>query len=188
MNRRFDKHDNRRLAALWDLFANGDIEAFATLYKWFYPKLYTYGLKFVLDVEQVRDVIQELFTKLYAKPGLVTNADTLQAFLFASFRNACLNLAGQAYRRVDIQQFFDFDFLFEVDADSFEVREAEEENRRQIERILSGLTPRQRKIIYLRFMDQLEYDEIARIMNLSVQAARNLIHRAIKQARKTYKP
>ena len=53
-----------------------------------------------------------------------------------------------------------------------------------IKRILDGLTPRQREIIYLRFLHQMDYKEIAVIMNLSEQAARNLTHRAMDKLRK----
>jgi RNA polymerase sigma factor (sigma-70 family) len=176
------------IASWWLSFRKGNKEAFATIYKQFYPKLYAYGLKFTRDDEQIRDIIQDLFAKLYEKPDLVTNADTLQAFLFASFRNACINHAQYALRHVDIQTVPDFDLPFEVTGDLLEDQEEEEQVHRRVESILNSLTPRQREIIYLRFLHELDYDEISRIMHLSNQAARNLIHRAITYIRKKYSP
>ena len=46
------------------------------------------------------------------------------------------------------------------------------------------MTPRQKEIIYLRFLHQKEYEEIAQIMDMSEQAARNLTYRAMEKIRK----
>jgi RNA polymerase sigma factor (sigma-70 family) len=65
-----------------------------------------------------------------------------------------------------------------------EDEEERNEIKEKIDAILKSLTPRQKEIIYLRFLQQMEYDEIAKIMNMSEQAARNLLHRALENARK----
>jgi RNA polymerase sigma factor (sigma-70 family) len=180
-------HKNE-ITGCWQSFREGSTDAFASIYKQFYPKLYAYGMKFTADHEQIRDIIQDLFVKLYVKPSLVSNADTLPAFLFASLRNACINQAQYVLRHVDILTVSDFVLPFDVAGDALEDREEEEQLRLQIETILNSLTPRQREIIYLRFLHQLDYKEISRIMRLSGQAARNLIHRAVAHIREKYNP
>jgi RNA polymerase sigma factor (sigma-70 family) len=174
-------------AALWLSFREGNRDAFAAIYRHFYPKLYAYGQKFIADGEQIRDIIHDLFAKLYEKPDIVNNADTLPAFLFASFRNACINYVQYAFRRVDILTVSDFELPFDIADSALEDREEEERVRRQVETILNSLTPRRREILYLRFLHQLDYDEISRIMHLSGQAARNLIHRAVVHVRENHR-
>ena len=53
-----------------------------------------------------------------------------------------------------------------------------EEERRdkinEIKKILHVLTPRQREIIYYRFIEEMEYDEICQIMDINYQSAYNL--------------
>jgi RNA polymerase sigma factor (sigma-70 family) len=171
----------------WLSFRNGNTEAFTDIYEWFYPKLYAYGRKFIMDNEQIRDIIQDLFIKLYTKPNLVVNADTFSTYLFTSFRNACINQAQHSLLHVNIKTVSDFELPFEVAEDIIETQEEEQQIYRQVEIILNNLTPRQREVIYLRFIQELNYEEISRIMNLSGQAARNLIHRAIESVRKKYK-
>lgn len=56
--------------------------------------------------------------------------------------------------------------------------------KEKIHRIINSLTPRQKEIIYLRFLHQKEYEEIAQIMDMSEQAARNLTYRAMEKIRK----
>lgn len=49
---------------------------------------------------------------------------------------------------------------------------------------LKELTPRQKEAVYLRFTKELDYAIIAEIMNISVEACRNLISKAISNIRK----
>jgi RNA polymerase sigma-70 factor (ECF subfamily) len=49
---------------------------------------------------------------------------------------------------------------------------------------LNELSPRQREIIYLKFHQNLSYDEISEIMHINYQAARNLIYQSIKMLKK----
>ena len=53
----------------------------------------------------------------------------------------------------------------------------------QIQSYLDLLTGRQREAIYLRYMEELDYEEIAELMNMSVPSVRNLVFKAIKQLR-----
>jgi RNA polymerase sigma factor (sigma-70 family) len=185
MNRHFNEP---AIADWWLSFRNGNTEAFAALYKWFYPRMYAYGLKLISDNEQVQDIIQDLFMKLYTKPSLVGDAETLSSFLFAWFRNACINYANNHLRRVDIETVSDFELSFDL-ADNMMETQEEEQVHRRVKTIINSLTPRQREIIYLRFMQQLDYKEISRIMHHSSQAATyNLIHRALEQIRKKIWP
>ena len=133
---------------------------------------------------EVRDVIQDIFLKIYTRPELVKDRFTIRAFLFASIKNAYINLGNYGYRLVAIQNISDFEFTFSVENNALEEKEERENMSALIKRILDGLTPRQREIIYLRFLHQMDYKEIAVIMNLSEQAARNLTHRAMDKLRK----
>jgi RNA polymerase sigma factor (sigma-70 family) len=172
---------------LWNSFIKGDKDAFSVFYKVFYPKLFAYGLRLRVSEEYVRDIIQELFLKLYTKPEIIKEPETLKAYLFMSFRNACINHEIYLRKHIDISNINTFDLQFGIEDTSIEEKEEEEYTRQKVKEILDSLTPRQREIIYLRFLHQMEYEEISRIMNLSGQAARNLIYRAIDSIRKNSK-
>ena len=49
---------------------------------------------------------------------------------------------------------------------------------------LNELTPRQKEAIYLRFTKELDYKEVAGLMDISVEACRNLISKAITTLKK----
>ncbi len=169
---------------LWELFVNGNKQAFTDLYKLVYDKLYAYGLRFRIDDEYISDIIHEIFIKLYTKPERIKDPATIKAYLFMAFRNAYLNHSHYLQKHVGLHQTDSFDLQFKIEDTFLEDREEKENLRLRIEKILGSLTPRQREIIYLRFLHQMDYDEITKVMDLSGQAARNLIYRAIQSIRK----
>lgn len=63
--------------------------------------------------------------------------------------------------------------------------ENEEENdkRRLVNRLLSGLTRNQREAVHLRFIEGLSYDEISEIMQINYQSVKTLIYRSVLRIR-----
>lgn len=57
--------------------------------------------------------------------------------------------------------------------------EEQAEVSQKVDEILSVLTERQREIIYLRYMQECSYEEIAEIMQISVPACRKLLYRTL---------
>jgi len=169
---------------LWLSFINGDRESFSILYRQSYKKLYSYGLSLGMEDEKIRDIIQEIFMKLYSKPDLITDPSTLKSFLFVSVRNAFINHEKFRKKHLYIVQLDNFDMQYSVDDSVVEDEEERKIIKAKVESIMKILTPRQKEIIYLRFLHQMEYEEIASIMNLSEQSARNLTARAIDKMRK----
>ncbi|MDU1906029.1 MAG: sigma-70 family RNA polymerase sigma factor [Dysgonomonas sp.] len=178
--------DKNKYSDLWTLFVNGEDDAFAEIYKSSYRMLYSYGLSFKIPEEQVRDLIQDLFFKLYSDPGLVKDAGTLRPFLFTAIRNSCINFMKSSQRHTNLEHSDEFDLNFSVNENVIEDREEQERISSFIKKILASLTVRQREIIYLRFLHQMEYEEISGIMDMTEQAARNLVHRAMGKIRKDH--
>lgn len=169
---------------LWKLFLEGDKEAFSVFYRHNYRKLYSYGISLGMDNELIDDIIQELFVKLYTRPQLIKDFSTIQAFLYASVRNAFVNHEKQRKKYLYLDEFENFELPYFVENTQIEDEEELKALKEKIHRIINSLTPRQKEIIYLRFLHQKEYEEIARIMDMSEQAARNLTYRAMEKIRK----
>ena len=169
---------------LWKLFLEGDKEAFSVFYRHNYRKLYSYGISLGMDSELIDDIIQELFVKLYTRPQLIKDFSTIQAFLYAAMRNAFVNHEKQRKKYLYLDEFENFELPYFVENTQIEYEEELKALKEKIHRIINSLTPRQKEIIYLRFLHQKEYEEIARIMDMSEQAARNLTYRAMEKIRK----
>ncbi|MDR0864278.1 MAG: sigma-70 family RNA polymerase sigma factor [Candidatus Symbiothrix sp.] len=178
--------DNQNIysdSELWSSFIAGDKEAFSILYRLSYKKLYSYGISLGMDNDQIRDIIQDLFVKLFEKPELIKETSTIAPFLFVSMRNAFINNQKIKERYPNLNNMETFDVKYITETDTIGNQEDEMHIKQRVDEIMNILSPRQKEIIYLRFLHQMEYEEIASIMNLSEQAARNLTHRAIKKMR-----
>jgi RNA polymerase sigma factor (sigma-70 family) len=177
------KNKNQEIQ-LWLSFLEGKKDAFAHFYEFNYRKLYSYGLNVGMTEEQIKDAIQELFVKLYTRPELIKDYTKILPFLFQSIKNAFIDYQRYNQKYLTIEQTYDFNFKYSIEAGSVEYMEEQEHIKFQIDQIIESLTPRQKEIIYLRFLYHMEYNEISEAMDISEQAARNLTHRAIEKLRK----
>jgi RNA polymerase sigma factor (sigma-70 family) len=65
-------------------------------------------------------------------------------------------------------------------------REVENESLKKLRLELDKLSKRQREAIFLRFTQDLSYEEISFIMGINYRSVVNLIHEAIKAIRKNW--
>jgi RNA polymerase sigma-70 factor (ECF subfamily) len=179
----------REEAALWERFRRGDSNALAVLFQRLYEGMALYGYKLMGEKSMVEDCVQELFADLLHKQP-PPEVEFVRAYLFKSLRYKLIRVAEQQrsrQRREHLSQAnageASFDFY------SFESAQNDPEAIRQRQQLVSALdqlSPRQREIVYLRFYQNLSYEEIAEIMELNYQTSRNLLYKAIKALRKIW--
>ncbi|MDR2912838.1 MAG: sigma-70 family RNA polymerase sigma factor [Alistipes sp.] len=176
----------------WSRFIAGDNDAYCRIYHANVGELYRYGVRFTSDGELVKDCIQELFTTIYRNRRRLSVRGDGRAYLFVSLRH---NLVRVLHRRHIFREDFFGEGLPEAlpfsqdehtPEESFEVDEMREVGRRQLEEMLATLTPRQREIIRLRYVNELSINDICEQMSLNYQSAQNLIQRSLKKIRKKF--
>ena len=70
---------------------------------------------------------------------------------------------------------------FEWSHETFLIAQMESESKKeQVLAAMARLSNRQKEIIYLKYYQNLSYEEVSEIMNINYQAARNLLYQAIK--------
>lgn len=70
--------------------------------------------------------------------------------------------------------------------DEFINNEQYNNQQKKVKEILSILTPRQKEIIYYRFIQEMSMEEICILMDMNYQSAQNLIQRSLKKIRQNY--
>lgn len=171
-------------AVKWQEFLQGDENAYSWLYKTYIQLLYSYGLHFTMDGELIKDCIQEVFTKIYKNRKTLILPDNVRLYLLIALKNCLLNALNKQYRYTDLES-IPF-ILSETVEDEFLSTEASKLQKEEVENILSILTPRQREIMYYRFVKEMDFDQICKIMDLNYNSAHNLIQRALKKVRDNY--
>lgn len=173
--------------AIWEACREGDKNAYAHIYKLYYPRLFNYGCKFTTDAALVEDSIQEIFVRFWANREKLAAVRELKSYLFVSFRHYLLKLLSQ-YKKIQEDLSAD-DHAFALEISAEQERVNAEEQQQQLSLLASAmrrLTPRQKEAVFFRFYENMSYEDIAAILNISVKATYKLVARAIIMLRDAY--
>ena len=152
----------------WSQFLAGDNEAYCWIYKVYIQMLFRYGHSFTSDTELIKDCIQDVFTGLYKNRKQLITPKNIKVYLLVSLKNSLINA-------LTVEEQYVTDELYT-------------NQQRKIQEILNVLTPRQKEIIYYRYIQELSFDEICIMMDMNYQSAQNLIQRSLKKIRDLYGP
>lgn len=170
--------------ALWQLFKSGDKESFQSIYFSHYNSLYEYGIRIENDKESVKDSIHDLFIKIWNNRSSLGNIGNIRSYLLVSLRGILYNKRESTSRvkLVEIDEELPFEMVFSVES-AFISKEMRTEQTQKLIDALNQLTPRQKEVIYLRYFEELDYEEIASIMTINVKATYKLVGRALDRLR-----
>lgn len=167
-------------AVLWKQALSGDKAAFSYLYETFAPVLYNYSYRFTGDQAFTEDCIQELFLRLLERGSNLSETDSIKFYLFRALRRDIV-------RRLDardqqtlplLERDTDFRVEFTHEPSWLEHRISEERSAHLLS-LLNRLPARQKEVVYLRFYDELPYDEIAQIMGISQLSTYKVLYKAL---------
>ena len=156
--------------------------------------LYAYALHMGFDEQTAMDAIHDLFYKLCLRETSIDNYENLRFYLFRSLRNRLIDLrrSQREFMTLEVNEQCDVAdprFHLEVTVEDIMILEEEKEAiRKKVEYMLEGLTHRQREIIFLRYIHEYSYEEIAEIMQISVESCRNLLSRTITRLKDSHLP
>ena len=171
--------------------SNGE-DYIAMIYYQYVDDLYSWGNTFTSQKEIIKDCIQDLFAYLLSNPEKLGGINNLRVYLFTSFRNNLLRLLRNHRLRIS-ERDPEEDYYAEIKDPSENIIEKLKTNetfynrKKEIREILNSLSMRQKRIIFLRYYKQMEYDEICEILSMNYQSARTLIYRLIQRMKSIYR-
>lgn len=143
-------------------------------------KLLRFAIQFLKDEEQAKDVVQDVFLKLWQKREELAKVENIEAFAMRMTRNRCLDMI-RSNRSVPVED-TKIRHLSEERLDPD--REMDLSEAAQLVRNVIGTLPElQRQVIWLRDIEQLDYEEIVGITEIEVNALRVNLSRARKKVR-----
>ncbi|HEU4633759.1 MAG TPA: sigma-70 family RNA polymerase sigma factor [Flavisolibacter sp.] len=169
----------------WHLSEKEDKKAFACLYEQYFDQLFNYAIRFCADREQVKEYIQEMFIKLWRNRHNLNKATNIEHYLMGALRNVILK--KQSYKTRFVfeeleEESYDFEMAYPAEHRIIQT-EQQKLLHQHFKKAFTKLTPRQKEIIYLRYLKGMNYEELAAIMNISVKAAYKLIARSLETLR-----
>lgn len=174
-------------AFVWDCFRGGDKKAFAEIYERFVKILYNYAYKLTHDPQIAQDAVQELFVEIWDARERLSATNSIRFYLYRSLRRKIhRSYQNERYSELDSLQDHELpeSHLWPSIEEMTITEESLEANVKWLKSELAQLSTREYEALQLRFYDGLEYDQIAEILQINDQSARNLITRAIQRLRR----
>lgn len=161
----------------------GGYNAFSLIYNFYVNDLLSYGVSLGFDEDTCRDAVHDVFCKILIDKKKFLNVNNLTSYIFRAVRNYLFNIRKKNYK---ISDSFSENIPFSIEITTLESlinREDSEKLKQTVEDLLNELTPRQREVIYLRYMQEMDYEDIAVLMGINYNSARRLVHRSIEHLR-----
>ena len=174
---------------LWLKFKSGDSDALGKLAQIHYRALYNYASKFSGDPDFIRDCLQELYLELWERRGFLSETAFVKSYLFKALRHKLIkeNVRLKRFQEQKNVLFDGNDSDLSIESYIIE-NESSKYQAKRLTHIISLLSKRQQEIIYLRFYQNLENEDIANIMNLGRQSVSNLLYRTLKEMKEIWTP
>lgn len=165
-------------------YCQGDQNAFMSLYDMYAEMLLNYGLCITSDKELVKDCVQDVFIKLISKSQDL-QVTKVTSYLLISLRNRLLD----EFRRKNymtetaVEDIRISSTTVEDVENSYILDESSLNNVRKVQILMDELTPRQRQVFTLYYIEQRKYEDICDIMQMNYHSVRNLVHRGMLKLR-----
>lgn len=165
-------------------YRQGDQNAFMSLYDMYAEMLLNYGLCITSDKELVKDCVQDVFIKLISK-NQDLQVTKVTSYLLISLRNRLLD----EFRRKNymtetaVEDIRISSTTVEDVENSYILDESSLNNVRKVQILMDELTPRQRQVFTLYYIEQRKYEDICDIMQMNYHSVRNLVHRGMLKLR-----
>lgn len=169
----------------WNQFIrDGNLDALSKVYFHNYDLLFTYGLKCTDDKRMVEDAIQDVFINLIKSRKSIGDVKNLVGYLIITFRRKLFLDLNKQKRILLTDQLPEeqFEFFKGTDLD-FSENENLERIHLIIKQCIGNLSSKQQEIIFLRFENGISYEEIAKILQISVDSCYKSVYRSIKAIR-----
>lgn len=147
------------------------MKEFDILYRKYSADVFRFAFYLSGHREEAEDITSETFVRAWSAPGRIRTA-TVKGYLFTIARNLFLQDCRKKARRVELDE-----TLLDVRAGP----DIQAENRAELQSVihrLQRLPEADRAALLMRTMESMPHEEIARVLNISLSAAKVKVHRA----------
>jgi RNA polymerase sigma-70 factor (ECF subfamily) len=167
-------------ARLAEAARSGSSAAWQELYDRFFPKMYAYAYRRIGDSASAEDIAGEVFLEAYRRrKSFQYRGVPISAWLYRIAHNLSTNHLRRR-NRIRFQPLGD-----EEPRDEFKAEDHEDAitTRDEVTAALRRLTPEQRHVVVLRFMEGMSRADVAFATGKSLEAVKALQHRALTSLR-----
>jgi RNA polymerase sigma-70 factor (family 1) len=159
----------------------GDIFAFNELFYKYSQKVYNFSMQHLKNEEDVKDLVQEIFTKIWDIREKIDEKKSFNAFLFTISLNTIRDyFRKQVKNRKLITKWLEkAEFYSESTLESIELASLE----KAVETVVEQLPPKRQMVFRLSRNEGLSNDEIAERLNIEKKTVENHLNLALRHLR-----
>ena len=146
----------------------GDTQAFELLFRKYYVRLCGFANKFLNEPEEAREIVQDVFTKIWESREDIDPEESLRAYLFKITQNMSINKLRRKQVESKYIDIYRLVYIEQMEISPYESFLADElvDN---ITTAIEKLPPKCRRVFDLSRTDCLKYSEIATALQISVK-------------------
>ena len=164
---------------------DGDKRAMETIIRQYQHWVYNIAYGMLSNPEDASDVAQDVFLWLWENIGQFQFRSRFSTWLYRIVTNRCINVKDQKSRRkTEPMEIDDSQPWVPVDKTSPEQSVLLAEKREILQKALAKLKDDYRRLVILREMHDLSYEELAEVLGCSVGRVKSRLHEARKALRK----
>lgn len=159
----------------------GDAQAFTEIYELYQDKIFAFAYKLTKSKEDANDVVQEIFIKLWQRKEQIKVELNFNAYLKKMAQNQVYDQLQKLARDKNLQE--------KVKANIRALQNNAEQDllNKELQKVyleaIENLPPQRKKIYLLSRNEDLSYDEIAELLDLSRSTVHNQMVSAIRSIR-----
>ncbi len=156
---------------------NGDADSFKQFYIKYFPCLIRYALYHTHSMDLSREMVQELFSRIWIKRNLLNPQKSVKAYMYKSLHNIIINermlhssrnISLENMKRADSGNTADIDLKIDI------------------MKALNSLPEKIKTVYLLNRSEGFKYGEIAEICNISEKAVEKRMSKAISLLKKKF--
>lgn len=166
---------------LWNQIADqNDEKAFDQLFIKYHPGLIQYAQTLLpYPADETEDIITEIFFKIWQQRKNLTIRTSIASYLYASVKNGI----NDYYRKRKVSSYESLESIQDEADDMYAMPDHQlsyKELDAEIAQLISRLPQRTQLVFRMNRHDHLTYEEIAAILNISINSVKTHMYRAIK--------
>ena len=158
-------------------FLGGDPLGFEEIVRQYRNNLILFIQQFVRDYQAAEDISQNVFVKLYLKKPMYSPDASFKTWLYTIAKREALNHLKKQRRHPLVD--YDANAFFEVEQDYLETI-LSDERAIALHRALSELKEDYRQVLYLCYFEDMQVNDMARLMKKNPRQVSDLLYNAKK--------
>ena len=142
----------------------------------FQVPIYNYIRRLVVSHEDAEDVLQEVFIRVFRHLDQFRNESSLSTWIYRIATNECLRLLNNRKEEVISAEDVQEELMSKLKASDYV--DYEDELAVKFQEAILTLPEKQRIVFNLRYYDELEYEDIARVLDSKVETLKVNYHYA----------